>query len=92
MHIAPVPALGRGVFTLARPLLACDDWNCMLDLAFFAENHWQVVDVLHTPERTAVLESTDDIPVEPRVQAFLQRAYPKGIYRHQKTASLQPRG
>lgn len=60
----------------------------MLDLAFFEENHWQVVDVLRTPERTAVLESTDDISLEPRVRAFLQRAYPGGIYRHQKTALL----
>ncbi len=53
---------------------------------FFDSHHWRVVDVLSTPARPSELYSVDDLPLAPASRAFLQNAYPAGIYRHQKEA------
>lgn len=53
---------------------------------FFDSHQWRVVDVLNTPPRPAELFPVDDLPLAPASRAFLQQAYPAGIYRHQKEA------
>ncbi|HMN61925.1 MAG TPA: DEAD/DEAH box helicase, partial [Anaerolinea sp.] len=57
-----------------------------MDLAFFEKNQWRVVDVLHTPQRAAVLETADDLNLSGQARAYLAKHYPAGIYRHQKIA------
>ncbi len=58
----------------------------MVDLAFFEQNHWRVVDVLHTAERAAGLETSSDLPLADQAHEYLNKNYPNGIYRHQKAA------
>ncbi len=53
---------------------------------FFDTNHWKVVDVLATEPREAQLFPVDDLPLAPASREFLARAYPAGIYNHQKEA------
>ncbi|RPJ42337.1 MAG: DEAD/DEAH box helicase, partial [Chloroflexi bacterium] len=56
---------------------------------FFDTNHWKVVDVLATEPREAQLFPVDDLPLAPASREFLARAYPAGIYNHQKEALRQ---
>ena len=58
----------------------------IVDLAFYNQNHWKVVDILHTQERAAVLESADDLALTGQAHDYLINKYPAGIYRHQKAA------
>lgn len=53
---------------------------------FFTASGWNVVDVLRTEPRAAELLPVDDLPLGKASRAYLQRAYPKGVYRHQKEA------
>ena len=58
----------------------------MRDSSFFEQNGWRVADILHTPARSAELVDVADLPMSADARAFLNKAYPKGIYRHQKAA------
>jgi DEAD/DEAH box helicase domain-containing protein len=53
---------------------------------FFANNGWNIVDVLKTEPRASELQGVDDLPLTPASRAFLEKNYPNGIYRHQKEA------
>lgn len=53
---------------------------------FFDNNGWKIVDVQKTQPREAELLPVDDLPFAPAGREFLARAYPGGIYRHQKVA------
>lgn len=53
---------------------------------FFENNHWHIVDVLGTEGRQAEILPVDDLPLAQPTRTFLQKAYPDGIYRHQKEA------
>lgn len=53
---------------------------------FFESNHWRVVDVLGTEGRQAEILPVDDLPLAQPSRKFLEKAYPDGIYRHQKVA------
>lgn len=58
----------------------------MSDLSFFEQNGWRIADVLHTAERRAETVDIADLSLGPKTRAFLGKAYPGGIYRHQKAA------
>lgn len=67
----------------------------MLDLSYFREHAWNVVDVLNTPGRKAEREAFSDLPLADLAAQFLSKKYPEGIYRHQKaalTAALRGEG
>jgi DEAD/DEAH box helicase domain-containing protein len=53
---------------------------------FFQDNHWNIVQELTTPARSAELLPVDDLPLSTAALAFLHHSYPGGIYRHQKEA------
>lgn len=56
---------------------------------FFEMNQWKVVDVLETELRQSELLTIDDLSLAPASRAYLEHAYPSGIYRHQKLALNQ---
>jgi DEAD/DEAH box helicase domain-containing protein len=53
---------------------------------YFSSNDWKVVAELSTEPRAAELHGVDDLPLSAAARSMLDRAYPSGIYRHQKEA------
>ena len=58
----------------------------MTFIDFFQDNHWNIVQELTTPARSAELLPVDDLPLSTAALTFLHHSYPGGIYRHQKEA------
>ncbi len=57
--------------------------------SFFQTNNWSVVETLTLPARNGETFTVDDLPLSRASVQFLRRAYPKGLYRHQKEAINQ---
>jgi DEAD/DEAH box helicase domain-containing protein len=57
-----------------------------MNISYFNEKGWRVVEILRTAERLAARVAADGLPLADEVRAFLDHSYPQGIYRHQKAA------
>jgi len=53
---------------------------------FFETNHWDVVDIQTTEARSSELFGIDDLNLAETSKSYLRKAYPNGIYRHQREA------